>query len=117
MLFSLFEEREVLVRNLVFVAHVIFTKFQEVDTRSALGTLITFLLTVKRANFTDAYFIKCPAGLDHVLASFLTAQISSDHLTSSHVVVLKVILIDLEMFKRAGKFWLNCTIIRCIVLL
>ena len=111
MLFSLFEECEVFVRNLVFVAHVIFTKFQEVDTCGALGTLITFLLTVKRANFTDAYFIESPAGLDHVFASFLTAQVSSDHLISFHVVVLKVILIDLEMFQRAGKFWFNCTII------
>ena len=75
LLFSLFEEREILVRKLVFVTHIIFTKFQEIDANAilALGTLITFLPTLNRADFTDAYFLKRPTRLNCVFARFFAA--------------------------------------------
>ena len=112
LLFSLFEEREILVRKLVFVTHIIFTKFQEIDSSGTFGTLITFLPTLNRADFTDAYFLKRPIGLNRVLARFLVARVSPDYL-----VVLKVLLVDLEMFQRARELWFNCTVIRQFVLL
>ena len=112
MLFSLFEEREILVRKLVFVTHIIFTKFQEINASGTFGTLITFLPTLNRADFTDAYFLKRPIGLNRVLARFLVARVSPNYL-----VVLKVFLVDLEMFQRARELWFNCTVIRHFVLL
>ena len=113
LLFSLFEEREILVRKLVFVTHIIFTKFQEIDAGAilALGTLITFLPTLNRADFTDAYFLKRPTRLNRVFAN---ARVSPNHLTSLYVVVLKVFLVDLEMFQRASELWFNRTVIRSI---
>ena len=112
LLFSLFEERKILVRKLVFVTHIIFTKFQEIDSSGTFGTLITFLPTLNRADFTDAYFLKRPIGLNRVLARFLVARVSPDYF-----VVLKVFLVDLEMFQRARELWFNCTVIRQFVLL
>ena len=119
LLFSLFEEREILVRKLVFVTHIIFTKFQEIDAGAilALGTLITFLPTLNRADFANTYFIKRPTRLNRVFARFLAARVSPDHLISLHVVVLKVLFVDLEMFQRASELWFNRTVIRSIVFL
>ena len=110
LLFSLFEEREILVRKLVFVTHIIFTKFQEINASGTFGTLITFLPTLNRADFTDAYFIKRPTRLNRVFARFLAARVSPSR-------VLKVLLVDLEMFQRAGELWFNRTVIIHFVLL